>query len=393
VSALPGRRNIVAHDPATAPVATVASAAWSHAPTATVRRWALWVITVAEIIGGWGLQWDIEWHIRVGRDSFWIPPHLMVYAGVAGVTLVCFGILARSTWRRGTADVGDEITVLGLTGTPGFHLAAWGITLTVLSGPLDDLWHRLFGLDITVWSPPHLLGLFGSFVNTAACLRIADEVYPAGSFARTASIVLNGALLLRCLGIAIQPAFVPAFIDGGVSFHLLAILGALLFPLAYLPVMRLLGRAGPLLVLLTSAVVTVLGAEIARVGFAVLQPVSTIEELLMKQDPRSPIAVAHALVRTGDEYLGLWSAAAQAAALTLPVLVLLALDARRRPVMATICHGMVFMASMGWVLSRTGAFGPMTPGVGPTLVALLLTITGSGIAAVAGRRLATFLST
>jgi len=37
-------------------------------------------------------------------------------------------------------------------------------------GAIDDLGHRLFGPDITLWSPPHLLGLLGAQVNTlAAC--------------------------------------------------------------------------------------------------------------------------------------------------------------------------------------------------------------------------------
>ena len=131
-------------------------------------RVALWVLLGANLLAGWGVQWDIQWHVRIGRDTFWIPPHVMTYSGVAILVLASFGVLARDTRRHllaGRAPRGTE-RVLGLTGTPGFLLAACGIALTVLAAPIDDLWHRLFGIDVTLWSPPHLLGLVGVTINT-----------------------------------------------------------------------------------------------------------------------------------------------------------------------------------------------------------------------------------
>ena len=53
--------------------------------------------------------------------------------------------------------------------------------LTVLAAPIDDLWHRLFGIDVTLWSPPHLLGILGGVVNSWGCLLIAREIYPEGA--------------------------------------------------------------------------------------------------------------------------------------------------------------------------------------------------------------------
>src|SRR6059036_1751032 len=150
-----------------------ASLAWRHA--------ALWGLLGAKVVSSWGVQWDIQWHTLIGRDSFWIAPHLMTYAGVVVMVGLSFGVLAATTlspsWRGG-----DVVRVLGLTGTRGFHLAAWGIALTVLAAPIDDLWHRLFGLDVTLWSPPHLLGLLGAAISTLGCLLIAVELYPLGSF-------------------------------------------------------------------------------------------------------------------------------------------------------------------------------------------------------------------
>src|SRR5437879_7904457 len=102
-----------------APVAAVtadASLAW--------RRAGLWGLLGAKVVSSWGVQWDIQWHTLIGRDSFWIAPYLMTYAGVVVMVGLSFGVLAATTLspsRRG----GDVVRVLGLTGTHGFHLAAW----------------------------------------------------------------------------------------------------------------------------------------------------------------------------------------------------------------------------------------------------------------------------
>src|SRR5213594_3568009 len=120
------------------------------------------------LLAAWGVQWDIQWHVQIGRDSFWIPPHVMTYSGVALIVLASFGVLARDTFRHLVAGRTAEGTrrIFGLAGTRGFLLAACGIALTVRAAPIDDLWHRLFGIDVTLWSPPHLLGLLGVTINT-----------------------------------------------------------------------------------------------------------------------------------------------------------------------------------------------------------------------------------
>jgi hypothetical protein len=131
--------------------------------TVTYRRVALWGSLVARLVGAWGLGWDIQWHMTIGRDSFWIAPHVMIYSSVVTGLVLAWGVLAYE-WLTGIAT------------TRGFRLAGLGLVLVVLAAPLDDLWHRLFGLDVTLWSPPHLLALFGSAVSTLGCLLIAIEV-------------------------------------------------------------------------------------------------------------------------------------------------------------------------------------------------------------------------
>src|SRR5260370_15791479 len=107
--------------------------------------------------------------------------------------LIRLGALVIEPGRRrwGTARP-LAATNVGLRGTRGFHLAWWGMIITILAAPIDDLWHRLFGLDVTIWSPPHLMGILGAVINAWACLVIAREVYPEGGGARLAAMIQIG---------------------------------------------------------------------------------------------------------------------------------------------------------------------------------------------------------
>lgn len=121
----------------------------------------------------------------------------------------------------------------------------WGVTwdiqwhLLILAAPIDDLWHRLFGLDVTLWSPPHLLGLLGSQVNSAGCLLLAAEAYPADNRARSAPVLLGGALFFGGFHLLLGTSILWAYQQGGLAFFYYPILGALLLPVTLLPVARL----------------------------------------------------------------------------------------------------------------------------------------------------------
>jgi hypothetical protein len=59
---------------------------------------------------------------------------------------------------------------------------------------------------VTLWSPPHLLGLVGGILNAFACWLIACEAYPARSRARLVALVMAGALVYGGISLGIQPA-------------------------------------------------------------------------------------------------------------------------------------------------------------------------------------------
>lgn len=142
----------------------------SHLTTETTRvqakqqviPWYLWcaVLSVTSaIIGG---QWDISWHRSIGRDTFFTPAHIAIYmCGILAGTSCAYLILSRTF-----ANTGDQATVKmwGFRGPLGAFLAAWGGVAMLTSAPFDDWWHKAYGLDVKIVSPPHVLLILGVFM-------------------------------------------------------------------------------------------------------------------------------------------------------------------------------------------------------------------------------------
>jgi len=353
----------------------------------TRYRLALGVLLAGKLLGAWGLTWDIQWHVLIGRDSFWIPPHVMMYGGITAGLLFVFAVLGLDTYatQHGRRPRG-AITILGLTSTRGIHLAAWGIGLLILAAPIDDLWHRLFGLDVTLWSPPHLLGLLGSAINTLGALLIATEAYPGPSRGRLAALLLGGGLLYGGVRVVLEPTWLVAYTHGGVAFHAFAILGALILPLALVPATRLIDRRwAPVAIVIVALGISYAGERIAGLGFALIQPVSVIGEEIRK-DPTSPIALAAAI-----------RAKSRGAGLPIPIRLLLpivaaavmaAADPRRRPALACAAYGVALLVLYGWSTSHSPAFAPLVPTATETAAAVALTALAALAGAALARRLA-----
>jgi hypothetical protein len=342
--------------------------------TLAVRRAALWAMLAAKLVVRWGVDWDIQWHITIGRDSFWIPPHVMTYAGVAAVAGLSFGVLLGERLRR-------------IAPSPGFRLAAGGVAITLAAAPVDDLWHRLFGIDTTLWSPPHLMGILGGIVNSVGCLLIAREVYPEGSRSRLAALVVATAWLYGGLHRTTDEAWLVAYRYGGVRFHTYALLAALLLPLALVVGTRLSGRRTmPLLALVVALAGGVVGSQVSRAGFALTRPVSVIDEVIAK-NPTSPVALAHAIARQNRSEPGARGPGLAVLALV-PAAALALMDPRRRPIAASLAYAATVFVVQAAVMARSPAFRPLTPAAGEALVALALTLAAGVVAGVVARRLA-----
>jgi hypothetical protein len=358
------------------------------------RRAALWAMLAAKLWGGWGLTWDIRWHLLIGRDSFWIPPHLLIYSAVTVVLALCLVTLARETLLalQGQPAPGT-VRRFGLVGTPGTHLACWGLAVMLLAAPIDDLWHRLFGLDVTLWSPPHLLGLTGSQINSVGCLLLAIEAYPPDRSARRLALLLGGAIFFGIFHVLLRTSILWAYEQGGLAFFFYPLLGALLLPVALVPVARLSAiRWAPALVVALAVVIDLVGGGIARAGFAIFKPTPAIEEALAR-DPTSPIATFHRMARENATPAVTYTGNARAIALALlPALALCLVDARRHAVLATLAFAAAYFTLVSWHLAQLPAFRSRLPAAPEIAAGLALVLIAGVLGGLAGRWLGSALA-
>jgi hypothetical protein len=109
---------------------------------------------------GWaGSAWDVAWHRAIGRDTFWTTPHLGIYAGtmLSGIA----ALVATATAMRGRAARASELVVGPLHVERGLAIVGFGALTVIASAPFDELWHRTFGKDVDMWSPPHIFAIYG----------------------------------------------------------------------------------------------------------------------------------------------------------------------------------------------------------------------------------------
>ena len=137
---------------------------------ALLGLWALFLVA--------GAFWDASMHIRTGQipagaDFLW-PPHLMIYGGFLmsfTVAMIAIGRVAQNGWLAGDNDPRQWVR-----GNPYLGAVALASLYSLLSIPGDALWHALYGVDLTAWSPPHLiLGLMSCTVMVCALGLLAQS--------------------------------------------------------------------------------------------------------------------------------------------------------------------------------------------------------------------------
>jgi hypothetical protein len=161
------------------------------------RLLAAGLLLTMQSLAAVGLGWDIQWHRWIGRDRFLTPPHLVIYVGVAGAGLICIAAVLIETmryWRRaGGVDDRSTVAVFRVVHAPlGFVVAGFGAATMAIAAPLDNYWHQLYGIDVTLWAPFHFMGLIGAGIgNLGAAYVLASELVRArrdGSAGRRLSV-------------------------------------------------------------------------------------------------------------------------------------------------------------------------------------------------------------
>jgi hypothetical protein len=123
-----------------------------------------------------GLIWDISWHMSIGRDGLFSPPHLATYLGAVTSGLFSGYYVLRLTFAGRKEEKQQSINFWKVFyGSLGALFCIWGAFTMITSAPFDDWWHNTFGLDVQILSPPHtvlLLGMitiqFGAMVSVMA---------------------------------------------------------------------------------------------------------------------------------------------------------------------------------------------------------------------------------
>jgi hypothetical protein len=124
-----------------------------------------WSAIPLSILGGtlgiavYGMYWDISIHLDKGRDPGPLAnaAHYFILVGLFGVLFA--GVLAIAMPLERPSRAAIRLPNGWQAPLGGLIITICG-SISLLAFPLDDIWHRLFGQDVTLWGPTHLL-LFG----------------------------------------------------------------------------------------------------------------------------------------------------------------------------------------------------------------------------------------
>jgi len=186
--------------------------AWSIVPVQ--------ITLISLAVAVWGYYWDVSWHIDRGRDegAFANPAHWFIIIGLDGIAFAAILAMVLGDDRSPSAV---RITERWKAPVGGVMLSA--CSLIALTGfPLDDVWHRLFGQDVTAWGPTHIQLIGGASLATLGCWALLVEGArampgePPTRFAavreRMADVMLAGAFLVGLSTLQVEFDFgVPQF--------------------------------------------------------------------------------------------------------------------------------------------------------------------------------------
>ena len=121
-----------------------------------------------------GFIWDVSLHIGNGRDDGALanPAHYFILIGLFGIFVAGCTAMVLPYDKPGPAAV--RITDDWYAPVGGIVMAGCGL-YALMGFPLDDMWHRIFGQDVTLWGPTHLMMIGGAGFSTLAAAYLEVE--------------------------------------------------------------------------------------------------------------------------------------------------------------------------------------------------------------------------
>ncbi len=223
-------------------------------------------------IAGVGFVWDVALHIDDGRDAgpFANSSHYMLIVGVVG--FVTAGWLAVVMPKGHSA--GDAAVRIGhewYAPAAGVAMLACG-TLSMTGFVADDIWHRLFGQDVTLWGPTHLMMITGGLLVLLSAFVLMREGMRTKRQPRTREekrasaaegerkslpLLIGNSLLLGGMLVGFTIAYQQEFSYGFPQFRLLfhPLLIAFSTAIVLTAARTIIGRGGALLAALGALVI------------------------------------------------------------------------------------------------------------------------------------------
>jgi hypothetical protein len=152
--------------------------------TSGLPGWAALPLAVAGgslIIAVLGMYWDISIHIDQGRDEgpFANASHYLILIGLFGITAA--GLLSMALPKQKPSPTARRLP-------NGWEVPLGGLLMFVCAGfalsafPMDDIWHRIFGQDVTLWGPTHLVLFGAAALSTLGALILLQEGKQSAEF-------------------------------------------------------------------------------------------------------------------------------------------------------------------------------------------------------------------
>ena len=117
------------------------------------------LVSLGMLLAAGGGSWDITNHLLNKPETFFAPPHAVLYSGAASAVIGTVLVFSASKSRDGAA--GRMIWPV--------KLVIAGVVMLISAAPVDFGWHSVFGLD-GLFSPPHFVLVSGMVVGSAGAL-------------------------------------------------------------------------------------------------------------------------------------------------------------------------------------------------------------------------------
>lgn len=117
------------------------------------------LISLGILVSTSGGSWDITNHLLNKPETFFAPPHAVLYTGVA--LAILGSVIIFCGWRSSGIHYPELLIP--------FKLVIAGILMLIVAGPIDFGWHSAFGLD-GLLSPPHFVLLMGMIMSSVGAM-------------------------------------------------------------------------------------------------------------------------------------------------------------------------------------------------------------------------------